>query len=293
MVRTRRSRRQSEPRVSTSATLTSTNNVVEDVNIDSSDTEVETPPKSVSTKSKPKLQIFKGNGDKVSIENWLKRFEMLAKFYEWTESDQVVMLGNYLEDDAMNWYIENVNDYNYKPIKIKLMTRFGLETVEPIVDFVNTKYDTKQGIKEYFETKRRLGAAASLTEEQMIPLLIQGLHSKMIEYFTAVKPKTFAEFYSIAKTAENNFKRITFKTNDSFKPKPKTTEPNNGKQKRKPPNPCIICDKLGFKNRFHWGNECRNRGKTQTQNQTNVKTINTVSNFSENTENDISNIDLN
>src|SRR5882757_3040630 len=60
-----------------------------------------------SSKSKPKLQIYKGLNDKVSIENWLKRYEMIAKYYKWKNDTKIVMLGNYLEDDALNWYIEN------------------------------------------------------------------------------------------------------------------------------------------------------------------------------------------
>lgn len=44
-----------------------------------------------SAKSKPKLQIFRGLNDKVSIENWLKRFEMLGKYYNWSESDKIVV----------------------------------------------------------------------------------------------------------------------------------------------------------------------------------------------------------
>jgi hypothetical protein len=59
------------------------------------------------TKSKPRIQIYKGLGDKVSIENWLKRYKMLATFYKWNESQKIVMIGNYLEDDALNWFIGN------------------------------------------------------------------------------------------------------------------------------------------------------------------------------------------
>ena len=70
-----------------------------------------------STKSKLKIQVYKGLGDKVSIENWLKRYEMLANFYKWSESEKIVMLGNYLEYDAMNWYIENYNDSDYLDLK--------------------------------------------------------------------------------------------------------------------------------------------------------------------------------
>ena len=242
--------------------------------------------------SKPKIQIYKGLGDKVTIENWLKRFEMLAQFYNWSEKVKIVMLGNYLEDDALNWYIENSND-SYVEMKVKLNTRFGIETVEPIVEFVNHRYDFKTGIKDYFETKRRYGVAAKLTESQIIPLMINNLPQKMSEHFTAVKPKTFAEFYSIAKTAENHFKRNSFKTQFSDKTKPKSDNTTD-KPKRKPPNPCKICEDLGFKGRYHWMSDCKNKASkhNNTFNQTKAKTINSIEN-QEIPENDIRNIDLN
>ncbi len=246
-----------------------------------------------STKSKPKIQIFKGIGDKVSIENWLKRYEMIASFYKWSENEKVVMLGNHLEDDALNWYIENYDNCSYDELKIKLNNRFGLETVEPIVEFVNLKYDIKTGIKEYFENKRRFGILAKLSEPQMIPIMIQGLHPKMIDSFVAVKPKTFSEFYSIAKTAENNFKR-NFNANQKFNDKCRPKDQTLFKPKKKPPNACKICESLGFKNRFHWAQDCRN--KTKNTNQTQTKQINAIDNNSKSNEeqnNDILNINLN
>ena len=96
-----------------------------DLDTDSSDTEVNT--KDQSSKCKPKLQIFKGMGDKISIENWLKRYEMIASHLKWSPNDRVVMLGNYLEDDALNWYIENSSN-NYSDIKNKLINRFGVDS---------------------------------------------------------------------------------------------------------------------------------------------------------------------
>ena len=257
MTRTRR--RQRDPIATTQRTQTdveenntlNTTNAGNQLNIEdddsSSDTEIVTPTKQTNSKikQKPKIQIFKGLGDKVTIENWLKRFEMLAKFYNWSDSQKAIMLGNYLEDDALNWYIENYTEKDFSDMKSKLISRFGLETVEPIVEFVNLKYDIKTGIKEYFETKRRFGVAAKLTESQMIPLMVQGLQTKMVECFTAVKPKTFAEFYSIAKSAENNLKRNTFQkqTQSEVKFKSKSDQ-THSQSKRKPPDACRICENL-------------------------------------------------
>lgn len=308
MPKTRR-RRQTDPVVTTTSSETQTINANEEeenqqsnddsdgrllgdpkqtVEIVSSDSDEES---SISVNSKPKLQIFKGSSDRITIENWMKRFEMLAMFYKWNDKTKIVMLGNYLEDDSLNWYIENCLDTdNFDSIKCKIISRFGLEATEPIIEFINLKYDVKQGIKSYFENKRRYGVAAKLSEFQMIPVLIQGLHPKMAEYFTAVKPKSFVEFYSIAQTAENNFKRSIYRNSEqnSIKTRPKV---ENDKPKRKPPKPCMICERIGFKNRFHWANECRNKGKNTSQ--TSDKTINTVRNDCEDqSENDITRIDL-
>ncbi len=51
------------------------------------DSDTEGVVENLTIKSKPKIQILKGLGDKVSIENWLKRFKMLANFCKWDESN--------------------------------------------------------------------------------------------------------------------------------------------------------------------------------------------------------------
>jgi hypothetical protein len=253
--------------------------------------DVESDDDSAQQDIKPKIQIFKGMDDKVSIENWLKRFEMLSFYYKWSERKRIIMLGNYLEDDALNWYIENTDNSNYNELKEKLINRFGVQTVEPIVEFFNLKYDSKSGVKEYFEKKRRFGVLAKLTEQQMIPIMIQGLHPKMVNNFISVKPKTFSEFYHIAKTAEDTFKRSLENFNKTrFKPKPQNFQNNNLKPKAKPPNPCKICANLGFKNRYHWVSDCFNKNKAPN---TQTKQINVTEVKSENSDNSINNIDLN
>ncbi len=99
-------------------------------------------------------------------------FKMLDKFYKCYESNRIVMLGNYLEDDALNRYIENYENCSFSEIECKLIARFGVETVEPIVEFVGLKYDSKTGIKDYFESKRRFDVLAKLSEEQMMLIMV-------------------------------------------------------------------------------------------------------------------------
>lgn len=56
-----------------------------------------------------KIQQFKGKDDKISISNWLKRYEMLARYYSWDEEIKIIGVGDFLEDEALNWYIEFTN----------------------------------------------------------------------------------------------------------------------------------------------------------------------------------------
>ncbi|RWS24091.1 hypothetical protein B4U80_01880 [Leptotrombidium deliense] len=102
----------------------------------------------------------------------------------------------------------------------------------------------------------------------------------MIAHFTAVKPKTYAEFYHIAQTAEANFKR--FDSSKAFDNTVKPMQRNNAKQtaikseKAKPPSPCRICENLGFKNRFHWASDCFNKNKSQNAGKQIPKQVNVV-----------------
>ena len=254
--------------------------------------------------SKSKIQFFKGFNDIVTVENWIKRFEIISNYFNWNEKKKSIMIGNFLIDDALNYYIENYTD-NWTELKSKMISRFGHDSVDPIVEFINIKYDIKKGIKEYFDQKRRLGVLAGLTEEQMIPLMIQGLHPKMISHFVAIKPKTFNEFYRIAKSCEDNYKQFTFQNKINFKHnnnnnktnenKSKFVNPNNKSYKKRPPNPCRICEGLGFANRYHWISDCKNNSKLPS-NQTNTKQINFIeqnSNSNDDTENNIEHINLN
>ncbi|RWS01610.1 Retrotransposable element Tf2 protein type 1-like protein [Dinothrombium tinctorium] len=105
---------------------------------------------------KPKIQVFKGLDDKVTIHNWLKRYEMLSEYFGWDERRKIIMLGNYLEDDALNWYIENCVNINFEQTKESLVERFGIPVVEPIVEFMNLKYDINTGLDTISDFKLRI-----------------------------------------------------------------------------------------------------------------------------------------
>lgn len=248
--------------------------------------------------SKVHVQIYKGYNDKLSIENWFKRFELIAKLQKWNDSEKIIMLGNFLEDDALNWYLENCDTENWFELKANLEARFSLGTIDPMTDFVNLKYDFKLGLKDYFEKKRRLGVLAKLKESQIVPIMIQGLHAKFKSHFLAVQPQNYIEFYRIAKAIEDNLNenfRVDKNKNNS-KNKLNDKKLNDNKSlKKKPPSACRICEKLGFKGRFHWANECKNKYKKVDSNQnTNIKQVNVTEKSDDETDYPIlQNINLN
>ena len=233
---------------------------------------------------KPRLQPFKGNNDKVTIENFIKLFEQISYFYQWNDSMKILMLGNYLEDSALNWYAEaSATDWNI--LKEQLIERFGFALVEPIIQISKLKYDQNQGMKEYFEEKRRLGTLSRLPEDQIISLMIEGLPAKLRVHFITQKPKSYSEFYRIAKLAEEamleseSIHRPRFLKTESVK------HHSNVKlshmPKRKPPSPCRICENLGFKNRYHWASDCFNKSTSykkheNSHKQTQPKSVNKI-----------------
>lgn len=225
------------------------------------------PPPAVRASSlmnEPTIQTFRGIGDKIPIENWLSRFNDISEFYTWNERKKIVMLGNFLVDEALSWYTEEKNDCDWQQLEEKLISRFGVSTTYPIVEFVHLKYDFNSDMKTYFEKKRRLGHLAKLTEEQMIPLLIDGLPASMANSFVALRPKNLAHFYEVASNAEANVKKNSQKP--FFKgPNERKSFDKDRKEKKKPPHPCKICDELGFKNRYHWMPDCINKDKKKAK----------------------------
>ena len=51
------------------------------------------------------LPDFNGDSCEVSIENWIDRFEELAKLKNLTEDRMIIVLGNFLKQEALEWYM--------------------------------------------------------------------------------------------------------------------------------------------------------------------------------------------
>jgi hypothetical protein len=92
-------------------------------------------------KIKPIIQVFKGNSDKISIEIWIKRYEMIANYHQWNDKDKLVLMGDFLEDEALTWYVEKAENLSYLQLKNSMLSRFGVETVDPFLECIHLKYD--------------------------------------------------------------------------------------------------------------------------------------------------------
>ena len=96
---------------------------------------------------------------------------------------------------------------------------------------------------------------AGLSEAHIVSFMIDGLPNYLSSTFNALKPQSMDHFFEIASRAEaGNRNQHTIRKRSIER---RTYSPPT--KKRKPPNPCRICESKGFKNRFHWVNDCRNR----------------------------------
>ena len=112
----------------------------------------------------PKFQKYKGPSSDIAIENWIKAYELIAKHYKWDEKDKVIYLTNYLKGEALNWFMESSDDEDeWEEVKENLIDSYGNQTCDPTKAMVELIYDSKIGIKRYFEEKKKPGVRAKMS----------------------------------------------------------------------------------------------------------------------------------
>ena len=102
-----------------------------------------------------KIQKYKGSTSDNAIEIWIKAHEVIAKHCKWDEKKKVIYSTNYLKGEALNWFLESLDDKDeWEEVKENLIDRYGNQTCDPIKAMVKLVCDSKTGIKRYFEKKR-------------------------------------------------------------------------------------------------------------------------------------------
>lgn len=210
---------------------------------------------------RPRIQVFKGNGkDEITIENWFKLIDIMGRKHGWSNIKKLEIVCEYLEGEAINYYLDVYDNCDWPELKGKMIKRFGVKTHEPITEFLHTKYDKELGVDDYFNKRRRLAMLAGFTEKQAVVMMVDGLDDKMKMCLVSHHPETYDSFYVIAKKAEMSLKKIdhdSVKTEKKWNPnRTKPFEKKDDKKKSKVMGPCFTCEKNGKLNQYHWNWDC-------------------------------------
>ena len=224
------------------------------------------------------IQKFKGLDSKIKIENWLRMYERIIRYMNWSDEESIIHLFSYLEDDALEWFSGNLDTYNtFNDVKGDLMAQYGVETEDPLRKACDTRYNFKEGLKPYFNNIRRYAALAGLDMRNTLSLLKRNLPFNILDFIGGTPIQDYNQFCNIVRAAEENIarKRNEIEKRKFFhsdtKPcktlqKPASSSSFNSKHKQEfkskksvPPKPCRICENLGFQSRYHWMSECRNK----------------------------------
>lgn len=133
-----------------------------------------TPLPTTDVKSKSSFKLFSYTGDKCAakILNYIKMYENLAQRAGWTDEEMKWNLVSYLEEEAFDYYIENVlskaNDLDWEKAKQSILSRFDRYESDPYMDLLRYKWSPRVSLREHFIRVRALGINANRSAEDII-----------------------------------------------------------------------------------------------------------------------------
>lgn len=90
---------------------------------------------------------FDGQNSKLITENKNRHFEFVATFFYGNDSDKVKFLENYLDEDALSWFMNNIEiGHIWESMKHSFISRYGFEITEHILKSEVWTKNKKQGI---------------------------------------------------------------------------------------------------------------------------------------------------
>ena len=213
-------------------------------------------------------------------EKWMSRFEILTNEVGWNDARRTCCLPSYLNNQAKKWY--NHCQHNEWP-KIRqafvahFRTTFGERT-----EYEALKYDPREPITKFIDTKEEKAADAGIPENQAVDHLI--IHANLpYEYAISLAAQTIPTFADL-KRAINKMTMVrdrhsrqnapnyanavrgsgfaqdrpSFRSSfrSSYRPPPYNRPPpaRNAHYGERPP-PCPECRRRGFE-RHHWLSDC-------------------------------------
>ena len=125
--------------------------------------------------------IFKNikgrNPSNLSIKHWFKAFELVAEHFTWNDRQKLIYLSNYLEDEALNWYLDSLDNYTcYQEAKEDMINQFVEVLSNSLGLVMKVKYEYKLGIQKYFEEIRKYATLANIKMEDILSLLKKPTH---------------------------------------------------------------------------------------------------------------------
>lgn len=223
---------------------------------------------------------FKGDSSKVKITAWLAVFA--NTFSDKDDAGKIKMLGQYLEDEALTWYAEEILEAqitSFEAAKKTLIGRFDKTHIRPIISAKDRQLEPDtESLQDYYNDKMRLLRQTKLDDLDKVALLTEGLPQYYRTPMIAGGPLDPNNWLSLALQFEKSFKKnprfqkkrhdhdslpSAYMTGGPNKAKPKAP---NGRPGKAPPGPCQICKKIGLNSEMHWHSDCPNKDRVPRQN---------------------------
>jgi hypothetical protein len=232
----------------------------------------------------PKLVAYTGHNT-IAIKEWLNLFEVILSSLKITDDkDKAIKLMSYLDDSALTYYALHIApkmaNITWADVRHLMETRFGLQTISPIVASVRrilTKADT---IESYYKEKMSLLDRTALSEEHKADLLTEGLPKAYQLDFHATHIPTPQEWLKVALKVEADTNHYSQPKSPFVSAHTKSSlctvshcEPDkalcsgSANTSHKPKHTqlpvCQICRNVGLSSR-HWHKDCPQKGKQQS-----------------------------
>lgn len=219
-----------------------------------------------NNKKAPKLQKFAGAKSKIKISSWLSLFEVVAsKMASTTDSDKSTLLMEYLEEDALQWFADDVAPtlatIKWSDVTEAIKNRFGDRTVDPVLAAQRRRLLKTENVQSYFDEKMYHLRKTGLRDPSMAEMLTDGMPGIYRTPLISASIKTTAEWLTIAVRLESSFSTYKPFNADNRTPHPISVNMADDskrpfkKKSNKPSQPCRFCQKNG-KTEYHWHADC-------------------------------------
>lgn len=113
---------------------------------------------------------FSGSHDGVPVDEWLHLFDK-ADAGEWTEQKRTRNFNEYVENDALKWYLTEVThtDETWDGVRERMIARSQTPVVDRFRVFVHCRIKKRQAVRQYLDEKNVLEHCPSLKTNKPFP----------------------------------------------------------------------------------------------------------------------------